>query len=210
MNTNMKPGKKRLGALAAAVAMLAAGRAHAANPSYLNIDVQITANVSVAINTVASSSQSFSWTGLTTQTATSSATITNESGYFASQWKLSSTANAWDSVSGAAGWAIAGSAGADQLELQAVIGPSGFSGACTSGSFGNATVAPALTSTTPITYTSAVPGDTTGLGAGASPDNASTNKMNAGSSRALCWKMTMPTSTSFTGTQVVPIVVTAF
>jgi hypothetical protein len=34
--------------------------------------------------------------------------------------------------------------------------------------------------------------------------------MNAGSSRALCWKMTMPTSTSFTGTQVVPIIVTAF
>jgi len=194
----------------ALLAMMTAGFAHAANPSYLNIDVAITANVSVAVNTVASSTQSFTWSGALTQVSATSATITNDSTYFASQWKLSSTAKSWDSTTGTAGWTIGGAAAADTLKLQAVIGPSGFSGSCASGNFASATVAPALTSTTPITYTSAVLGDTTGLGAGASPDNTSTNKMNAGSSRALCWKMTMPTSTSFTGTQVVPIVVTAF
>ena len=32
----------------------------------------------------------------------------------------------------------------------------------------------------------------------------------AGRTRALCWKMTMPYSSSLTGTQVVPIIVTAF
>jgi hypothetical protein len=205
----MKTKTKWMAALALGLAMTA-GSAHAANPSYLNIDVAITANVSVAVNTVASSTQSFTWSGAATQVAATSATITNDSTYFASQWKLSSAANAWDSVTGAAGWAIASAAAADTLKLQAVIGPSGFSGACTSGNFASATVAPAITSTTPITYTSTVLGDTTGLGAGASPDNTATNKMNAGSSRALCWKMTMPTSTSFTGTQVVPIIVTAF
>ena len=202
---------KRLARAALGLALfLTAGSALAANPSYLNIDVAITANISVAVNTVASSTQSFTWSGAATQTAASSATVKNDSLFFGSQWKLSTTANSWDSTTGAAGWTIAGSAAADQLKLQAVFGPSGFSGACTSGSFGNATVAPALSSTTPITYTASVLGDTTGLGAGASPDNTSTNIMNSGSDRALCWKMTMPTSTSLSGTQVVPIVVTAF
>ena len=209
MNTNMKT-KKWLGAAIFGLLATMAGGAHAANPSYLNIDVAITANVSVAVNTVASSTQSFTWSGAASQVSATSATITNDSTYFASQWKLSSSANAWDSVSGAAGWAIGAAAAADTLKLQAVIGPSGFSGSCASGNFASATVAPALSNTTPITYTATVLGDTTGLGAGASPDNTSTNKMNAGSSRALCWKMTMPTSTSFTGTQVVPIIVTAF
>ena len=206
----MKMKKTWLGTMAAGLAMMAAGSAHAANPSYLNIDVAITANVSVAVNTVASSTQSFTWSGAATQVSATSATVTNDSAYFASQWKVSSTANSWDSTTGAAGWAIASAAAADTLKLQAVIGPSGFSGSCASGSFGNATVAPAITSTTPITYTATVLGDTTGLGAGASPDNTSTNKMNSLSSRALCWKMTMPTSTSLSGTQVVPLIVTAF
>jgi hypothetical protein len=206
----MKTKTKWLAALALGLTAMTAGRAEAANPSYLNIDVTITANVSVAVNTVASSTQSFTWSGAATQVSATSATVTNDSAFFASQWKLSSTPSSWDGTTWAAGWAIAGSAGADQLKLQAVLGPSGFSGSCNSGSFGNSTVAPALSNTTPITYTAAVLGDTTGLGAGASPDNTSTNKMNAGSSRALCWQMTMPTSTSLSGTQVVPIVVTAF
>ena len=34
--------------------------------------------------------------------------------------------------------------------------------------------------------------------------------MNAGSQRQLCWQLTMPTSTSFTNAQIVPVVVTAF
>jgi len=48
------------------------------------------------------------------------------------------------------------------------------------------------------------------MGAGYQPDNTSTGRMNAGSSRALCWKLSMPTSTSFTNVQIVPVIVTAF
>ena len=206
----MKTKKKMkfLGAAVMVAALVAAGRSEAATSSNLNIDVTVTANVSVAVNTVASSTVAFTWGG-GDQVAAASATVKNDSTYFASQWKLSTTANAWDSASSAAGWVIGASAGADQLKLQAVLGPSGMGASCAAGSFGNAVVAPAL-DTTPITYTATVLGDTTGLGAGASPDNVGTNKMSAGSQRALCWKLTMPTSTSFTGTQVVPIVVTAF
>jgi hypothetical protein len=201
-----------LGAAVLGLAALTAGRAEAAASSNLNIDVTISANVSVAVNTVASSTQTVPWSG--GNLLGSSATVTNDSTYFASQWKLSTTANSWDSGTGAAGWAIGSSAAADQLKLQAVFGPATTPANCTGALFASAVVAPALSNTTPLNYTATQLADVTGLGggtaAGTVPDGASSFKMNAGSARGLCWKMTMPTSTSFTGTQVVPIIVTAF
>ena len=192
---------------------LTAGRAQAATSSTLNIDVSITASVSVAVNTVASSTQTIPWGG-TASLLGSSATVTNDSTYFASQWKLSTTASSWDSVTGAAGWTIGASAGADQLKLQAVFGPSGTAASCGAALFGSAVVAPALSNTTSLNFTATQLADVTGLGggtaAGTVPDGATSFKMNAGSARGLCWKMTMPTSTSQSGTQVVPIIVTAF
>ena len=208
---NMK--KKWLGA-ALALLGLSAVRAQAANPSaYLNIDVTITNNVSVSVNGTQSSTQTVTWTGQTTLTAASTATITNDSGYLSERWELTTTPSSWDSVSGSAGWTIGATQAADQVMLQALIGASGIANASCSGTtyFNSAAFSPALTSATQTQYTQAILADTT-LGGGGTPANPDTagNKVLAGRTRALCWKMTMPYSTSFTGTQVVPIVVTAF
>ena len=194
---------------------MTAVRAQAANPSaYLNIDVTIVNNVSVSVIGVQSATQAVTWSGQTTLTAGSTATVTNDSGFVSERWELTTTANSWDSGTGAAGWTIAGSEGADQVKLQAVFGASGIAaGSCSGASlFGNSVVAPALTSATQTQYTQTILADTI-LGSGGSParpDSATTNKMLAGRSRALCWMLTMPTSTSFTGTQVVPVIVTAY
>ena len=198
--------------LGAAVALLGltAVRAQAANPSaYLNIDVTITNNVSVSVIGVQSATQTVTWSGQATLTG-STATVTNDSGYLAERWELTTTPNSWDSVSGAAGWAIGATQAADQVKLQAVIGASGIGASCAGGNFGSAVISPALTSATQTQYTQAILADTSLGGAPALPDNAVTNRVTAGRTRALCWQMTMPTSTSFTGTQVVPIIVTAF
>ena len=198
--------------LVAAVALLGltAVRAQAANPSaYLNIDVTITNNVSVSVIGVQSATQTVTWSGQATLTG-STATVTNDSGYLAERWELTTTPTSWDSGTGAAGWAIGSTQAADQVKLQAVIGASGIGASCAGGNFGSAVISPALTSATQTPYTQTVLADTGLGGASALPDNAVTNRVLAGRTRALCWQMTMPTSTSFTGTQVVPIIVTAF
>ena len=101
---NMK--MKWLGA-AALLLGLTAVSAQAANPSaYLNIDVTITNNVSVSVNGTQSSTQTVTWSGQTTLTAASTATIANDSGYLSERWELTTTANSWDSATGAAGWTI--------------------------------------------------------------------------------------------------------
>ena len=199
---------------AAAVLLLGlAGRASAAvgTPSYLNIDVTIVTNLSVAVDMAHSSTQTVTWNGATSLVAATTSTVTNDSAVNAGRWELTTTASSWDSTSGAAGWTIATAAGADQVKLQAVFGAQGqATGACSGATWGDSNVAPALTSATQTPYTATVLADTALGGNPAKPDNTSTNYMNAGSSRALCWKMTMPTSTSLIGTQVVPVVVTAF
>ena len=196
---------------------LAAARAQAVGvgtPSYLNIDVTITNNLSVSVIGVHSATQTATWAGEAALTADSTATVTNDSGYVSERWELTTTANSWDSTSGAAGWAIGTSAASDQVKLQAVFGASGIAANSCSGSslFGDNNVAPALTNGVQTAYTQSVLADSI-VGSGslaARPDNASNNRMLAGRERALCWKLTMPTSTSFTGHQIVPIVVTAF
>ena len=202
--------------LGAAVAMLglAGVRAQAANPSaYLNIDVTITNNVSVSVFGIQSATQTVTWSGAATLTAAATATVTNDSGYLSERWELTTTANSWDSGTGAAGWVIGATPANDQIMLQALIGASGIAaGSCTGTTYFNSSAfSPALTSATQTQYTQAILADTT-LGAGGTPANPDTagNRVLAGRTRALCWKMTMPYSTSLTGTQVVPIIVTAF
>jgi len=203
---------KWLGAAMFAVLGLA-GRSQAApTPGYLYIDVTITNNMSVTVIGAAKSTQTVTWAGETALTAPSTATVTNSTSYFAERWELTTTANAADATDGSAGWAIASSAGADQVKLQATFGsasaPSG-AGTCAGAAWQNSLTAPTLLSSTQQVYTASVLSDST-MGATYQPDNTSTGRMNPGSSRALCWKMTMPTSTSLSNQQIVPIVVTAF
>jgi hypothetical protein len=139
--------------------------------------------------------------------------VTNDSGYLSENWELTTTPKAWDAGTGAATWAISATPSTDQVMLQAVFGASTVQG-CTGGQFSNGTIAPALTSGVQTAFTQTVLADTVIGGAfgsiAAKPDNSTSNRMNAGRSRALCWQLTMPYSTSYTGTQVIPIVVTAF
>ena len=196
----------------AVVALLGlAGSAHAGvgNASYLNIDVTITQTLSVAVNTVNTSSEAITWSGQSFLTQAATTTITNDSGFFAEQWKLSTFATSFDQTNGNPGWTVATVPGIEQLEVQAVFGTSGGATSCASANFTNAAVDKALSNTTPLTYTLTQLNDVTGLG-GTGPDNTSTNKMNAGSQRSLCWKLSFPTSTALTNAQVVPIIVTAF
>ncbi|MDE2511401.1 MAG: hypothetical protein KGL74_09785 [Elusimicrobia bacterium] len=212
----MKTKMKWLGAAALTAALMTAGRAGAVgvgSPSYLNIDVTIASNLSVSVSNQRTSSMSTTFTtaGAAIQAA-STATVTNDTGYLAERWELSAPASAFDSPTGAAGWTIGTTAGNDVVKLQAVFGAAGTANtACSGATFGSSTIAPALTSATQTPYTTTILADSA-LGGypAAQPDNTSTLKMTAGSSRALCWQLTLPTSTSFTGTQVVPIIVTAF
>ena len=200
---------------AAAVALLGLAGTAGANTgtsSYLNIDVTIVQTLSVSVNTVNTSSQTVIWNGGATVTQASTVTVTNDSGYFAEQWNLRTYATSLDQTNGAAGWTIGATPGVEQVELQATFGKSaGVSAECGSTSWTNPSAGfePALSNTTPVTYTSTVLNDVTGL-AGIGPDNGATNKLNAGSQRELCWRLSMPTSTSLTNQQIVPIVVTAF
>jgi len=200
-----------------AAAAMAAGRAEAAvgTPSYLNIDVTIASNLSVSVIGAKVSSQApvASWDGTQSFfTAPSTAVVTNDTGYIAERWELTTTANSIDKNDSSAGWTIGSSVGADQVKLQAAFGsasaPAG-AGTCGGVAWQNSLTAPTLLSSTQQVYTATVLSDST-MGAGYQPDNTSTGRMNAGSSRALCWKLSMPTSTSFTNEQIVPIVVTAF
>jgi hypothetical protein len=75
--------------------------------------------------------------------------------------------------------------------------------------WGNALIAPALT-TVQQGYTASLFADSALGGAAAKPDNPVTSKMNAGSSRGLCWKLGMPSSTALANPQIVPVIVTAF
>ncbi len=211
---NLKMKMKWLGA-AVALLGLTGIRAQAANPSaYLNIDVTIVNNVSVSVIGVQSATQTVTWTGQGVISAASTATVTNDSGYVSERWELTTRANSWDSGTGAAGWTIGATNAADTVQLKAVFGASGIAQASCTGStlFNNNVVAPALLSSTQTPYTATILADTI-VGAGgvtARPDNATTDRMTAGGARALCWRLTMPTSSSLTGTQVVPVVVTAY
>jgi hypothetical protein len=209
----MNTKTKWLGAAVLALMGLAAGRAEAGQgtSSYLYIDVTITNTLSVSVNSVGASSQAVTWTGASALAATSIATVTNDTGYLAERWELKTTAFSADSTNGATGWTIAGSPGVETVEVQAVfVSAAATSCPLTTGSeWANVSIAPAL-SVAQTAYTSALLADTGFSGANAQPDNLATSRLNAGSSRGLCWKLSMPTSTGLSDAQIVPVIVTAF
>ncbi len=208
---------KWLGAALLAVAALS-GKVQAVgvgSPSYLNIDVTISASLSVSVTGAKVSSQAVTWTGQSLLAAASTATVKNDTGLLSEKWQLSTTANAADATNGAAGWTIAGSTtglAADNVAVQAVFGSSNTALAgcpLTSGTeWNNTAVAPPLT-TAPATYTNTLYADAALTTNGSHQPDAAIGTMFANSQRALCWRLAMPPSTSLTNQQIVPVIVTA-
>ena len=208
----MKMKTKWLGAALLALLGLAAGRAEAGQgtSSYLYIDVTITNTLSVSVNSVGASSVAVTWSGTPTLGATSIATVTNDTGYLAERWELMTTAFSADATDGSTAWTIGGAPGLETVEVQAVfVSAPGGCPALAANEWNNALIAPAL-STVQTAYTSSLLADSALGGAAAQPDSLAFSKMNAGSSRGLCWKLGMPTSTFRTHEQIVPVIVTAF
>ena len=211
-----------LGAALAGLALLA-GKAEAGvgSPSYLDIDVTISASKSVSVVGLNVSSQSVTWTGQSLLVAASTAAVRNDSGILSEGWQLSTTANSIDSTNGSAGWTIASSSSnlaADNVSVQAVFGSSNtaLAGCPATGAaeWQNGNVAPPLT-TGLLTYGPTLFADSA-LNAGGglyTPDTASTmyayNATNGAGQRALCWRLAMPTASTKSNVQIVPVIVTA-
>ena len=222
----MKTRMRWLAAAILALTGLAASRAEAASSTAtLNIDVTITAVKSVAIVTggVYADTVAFNWNGVaSTLTATSSVTVINDSVIVTEGWELSTAANSWLSGAGSGSWTIAASSvnlAAENVAIQAVFGSSntlqaGCAATTSSGTWTVGTIAPPLT-TVATQYGPANKYASPELNWGgglATPDNGNNMYGNGNplyGSRALCWRMVMPPSTTATGTQVVPIIVTA-
>ena len=221
MRTKRTTGLSWLGAALLAAAGLA-GRAEAATSAALNIDVTISGSKSVAVNSVASSSDttSVSWTTPNQAIPSpSTVTVTNNSGVLSEGWELSTNASAL-APSGTP-WTLAGSTtsvGAEQFAVQAVFGSSSTtSGQCASNaSWTKGTIAPIL-QTTPQQYVASGLYADSGLATGGAstyqPDNG--NNMYPYSAttgvgrRALCWRLILPLSTAQSATQNIQVIVTA-
>jgi hypothetical protein len=208
-------------ALGLALAWTGATRAQAASntTARLNIDVSITANLSVAVNNAVTSTQAVNWnTGTANQPLVSPATSTvlNDSGGQTERWQLSTNANSINTANNAEVWAVSTdstSVGANAFALQAVLGSSNTaSGACPAAGATdwNQTFANEL-SAAQQTYTSALFADSTlNTGGGLfNPDVAGSGRMFAAGKRALCWRVITPQSTDSVDTQNIQITVTA-
>jgi hypothetical protein len=207
-----------IAALAAAAACAEQARAAGVgSPSYLNIDVTISASKSVSVVGQRTSSQTATFDGSTfLLVSASTAEVKNDSGVLSEGWQLSTTANSINATTAGAGWTIVGSSSnlaTDNMAVQAVFGSSHtiLGGCPTSGlaQWNNTAIAPPLT-TTPQQYGATLFADTTlntnGLFA---PDSGTS--LFAGSTRALCWRLAMPPSTTLgtANVQIIPIIVTA-
>ena len=215
---------KWMGAALVALSVLA-GNAKAVpqgTSSYLNIDVTFTSALSVAVNSVNSSTYTAAWNGTANAQlfSQSSTTVTNDSGVFTERWKLFT--NAYTFATSGSSWALSGSTmavGADQFMVQAVFGSSntvgsGCAEATSTGTYTNLTTAPILPTTigSGTQYTSTALASPELLNNGTSgPDSAlNGGSMYGGSTRAMCWRLIMPASTSATQTQVVQVIVAAY
>ena len=225
-----------LGAALLLGALGLAGKASALPPetsAYLNIEITISATLSVTVDNVASSSYTTNWTGTPNQAlaSVSTATVTNNSTALSEGWALSTWATSLDISGGGTQetWANASSTasvGTNAFGVQAVFGSSATaSGGCPGAStttyteWNSGTIAPPLTTSAAL-YTAATFAD----GANASmnkdqsgvsnavnaePDDTVKDLLFATSKRALCWRAVMPKSTYTTHTQEIQIVVTA-
>ena len=212
----------------AALGLVGAGRASAAagSPSYLNIDVTVNAQVSVAVNGVNSSTNTaLVWNTntanqeFTAGTQSSSVTVKNDSAV-TEKWFLSGSTNSVNTSGvGTLSWTLNGSStsvGADAYALQAVFGSTNTtaSGCPANGAtdWNNGNSAPSLTGV-PAQYTDVRFADSTlntsgGLFAPSTGVGAAA-KMYASQTRALCWRVIMPATSSTVDPQNIQLVVTA-
>jgi hypothetical protein len=219
---NMRNGIKTAAA-ALALALLAGGAQAASNvTARLNIDVSITQNLSVAVNTVGgvtTSTQTVNWnTGTANAQLVSptTSTVLNDSGGQTERWQLSTNANSINTANNAEVWAVStdsAAVGANAFALQAVFGSSNTApGNCPAAgsSDWNQDSANEL-SAAQQTYTSALFADASLNAAGGTPnpDVAGSGRMRAGSFRALCWRVITPSSTDSVDTQNIQLTVTA-
>lgn len=214
----------RAGPWLAAALILCAGRAQAGvgSPSYLNIDVSITAQVSVAVNDVRSSTYT---AGLVWNTAnanqelvaTASTTVTNDSAV-SERWALSAAARSSNIAGNPGSWSLTGSTapalpGADQFAVQAVFGSSNTSaGNCPgvgAAAWNDASAAPLQVGQQFYSSSLFAAPSLNEAGGTPEPDNPGTGYMNGGKFRALCWRIIMPASTQTTDAQNIQLVVTA-
>ena len=203
-------------------------RAEAAvgSPSYLNIDVTVNAQVSVAVGGVNSSTYGVvTWNTntanqeFTAGLSASSVTVTNDSNVV-EKWNLSSNANSINTAGNASTWALATSTspslpGADAFAVQAVFGSSNTAAGSCPGNGAtdwNRSFAPPLTGALQQ-YTDTVFADTllNASGGLSVPDQGSgaTSKIKSSGKRVLCWRLFAPSSTATTDQQNVQVIVTA-
>ena len=215
MDTKKKTGWLAAGLIAAAVGLAGRAQAGVGSPSYLNIDVTINATKSVSVDSLRTSSDAVSWDGSNPLIVpTSTAAVKNDSGILSESWALSTLGHSEDATNGANGWTIAASSSSlpvDNVAVQAVFGSSsttaGNCPATGATEWNNSATAPVLT-TTPQTYSQTLFADSSLATNGSyQPDTGTT--MYAGSQRVLCWRLAMPTSTTLSNEQIVPIIVTA-
>lgn len=210
-----------LGAILAMTGLAAqTAQAAATTTAYLNINVTITAALSVKIDAVESSTYNLTWSGTPNQQfasdTLSSATVTNDTGILSEKWLLATNANSINTVGNPTAWSVSASStavGADSFALQAVFGSSNtVGGGCLAPGHAtwNDNVAAPLLSTTQQLYTSTryVGSSLTNAGGSPQPDVAS-GLMYAGSKRAICWRAIMPLSTSTMDKQNLQILITA-
>ena len=227
----MKTQKKKLWLGAALLALsgmaVKAQAAGAGSPSFLNIDVTISASKSVSVSGIHVSSQATTFDGTTfLLAATSTAAVKNDSGILQEGFQLSTLGHSIDATTGGPGWTIAGSSSnlaADNVAVQAVFGSSKAAiGGCPlvgATEWNSTAIAPPLTVGLQ-TYGPTLFADTNLVGAGGAgdgvvtPDTGSTmnpfNALGAGL-RALCWRLAMPPISTMptTDVQIVPVIVTA-
>jgi len=193
------------------------------NPSYLNIDVTVSAQLSVSVNGVNNST----YTGVNWNTANanqelvaaSSTTVVNDSNVV-EKWQLTAANRSSNIPGNAESWALVTSThptapSTDQYAVQAVFGSSRtVAGGCpgvAAATWQNGTIAPLLNTASPKQYTSTQLADPTlnAEGAPYQPSVLSSGNMFAGHQRTLCWRIVAPAATTTTDAQNVQLVVTA-
>ncbi|MDX6771120.1 MAG: hypothetical protein SF051_16440, partial [Elusimicrobiota bacterium] len=182
-------------------------------------NVSVTANLSVAVNDAATSTQTVNWNTATPNdrlVSPTTSTVRNDSGGQTERWQLSTNANSINTAAGAETWAVSAdssSVGSNAFALQAVLGSSNTAaGGCPAfnAASWDASYAQEVTAT-PATYTSSVFADSTlNTGGGTpNPDVAGNGRMFASSFRALCWRVVTPSTSDTTDTQNIQLTVTA-
>ena len=218
-------------AVALALAGLCATWAHAVVVAYtptavLNIDVTISAAVSVQVDGAGSSSYTAVGWSPTNRVlvSPSTATVTNVSGGLNEQWWLSTRANSINITGNAKTWSLAASTittavGADSFAVQAVFVSSVAVQCPAYNDWRWATASATPLTTVPAQYTGIQNqfwfNEYDTVDHQSWPDNLANNTMSAyiaatgAGQRALCWRVVGPSTTSTPEMQNIQIIVTA-